>query len=376
MLVVSFRILNFLPVMCNITVIMLVLFNVSAYASKLTLKNSDAMYEGRTLQEAKGKPTNSLLDKLGDRAHKLLHLHRTNIEDTTLGKVASPSQELAPTPDGAVRQTPLAFNFAPGGLLFPYYVGVAYELRDLGLLRSSTPIGGSSAGSIVASLVANDRDESEVREGTRQLYEDVRNGEKLQTALRRQLEKILPDDAAERAQRNRLTLNYLEVYPEQTPRVVSKWKSKDDLIETILASCNYPLFFAQWPLVKCREAWAIDGLYATEESQYGCPPLNAERTVAIIALPDRGDFNPSDVIQPGRGGMELPDGVDSWQWDWWKMIPASNEKLDEMISLGKSHARRWATEQRMLPAYRAWALPRLDRNVRNWLPPPPLPILR
>lgn len=86
-------------------------------------------------------------------------------------------------------QTPLAFAFAPVGLLFPYYVGVAYELRKLGLLRDSTPIGGTSAGSIVSGVVAAGVEESEVREGLAQLVEDVRKGVKLHQALRTVLEK-------------------------------------------------------------------------------------------------------------------------------------------------------------------------------------------
>ena len=42
--------------------------------------------------------------------------------------------------------SPLGIAFTPAGLLFPYYVGVGYELRELGVLTPSTPLGGSSAG--------------------------------------------------------------------------------------------------------------------------------------------------------------------------------------------------------------------------------------
>lgn len=251
----------------------------------------------------------------------------------------------------ATEQTPLAFAFAPVGLLFPYYVGVAYELRKLRLLRDSTPIGGTSAGSIVSALVAAGVEESEVREGLAQLVEDVRKGVKLHQALRTVLEKYLPEDAAERVQQHRLTIGYFEAAPIPRPHIVKTWESKEDLIETILGSCNFPVFFSKWPLVKCRNAWAIDGAFSAPS---GIPPLPARRTVAVLGLPHmQPDFDASDIIQPGRRGMEMPDDMTSSQLCDWVMSPAPDEKIDEMVAIGHRHARAWAMHSHVIPAVTA-----------------------
>ena len=58
---------------------------------------------------------------------------------------ASEAAATSVSADGA-SMPPLGFSFTPGGLLFPYYVGAAYELQRLGLLTPNTPLGGSSAG--------------------------------------------------------------------------------------------------------------------------------------------------------------------------------------------------------------------------------------
>jgi predicted acylesterase/phospholipase RssA len=49
----------------------------------------------------------------------------------------------------------LGFSFAPGGLLLPYHLGAIEALNSAGLVTSSTPLAGSSAGAIaIASFAA------------------------------------------------------------------------------------------------------------------------------------------------------------------------------------------------------------------------------
>jgi len=95
--------------------------------------------------------------------------------------VGPPTARLgAPTPR-------LGVSFAPGGLLFPYYFGVAVALRDAGLITPSTPLGGSSAGAIVAAAVACEVPEAVVLDGLSSLVADVRAGVGLRVAVRQQL---------------------------------------------------------------------------------------------------------------------------------------------------------------------------------------------
>lgn len=57
------------------------------------------------------------------------------------------------SPGGLARAPPppsltskLGFSFTPGGLLFPYHLGVAKSLELEGFLASDSPLAGSSAG--------------------------------------------------------------------------------------------------------------------------------------------------------------------------------------------------------------------------------------
>ena len=81
----------------------------------------------------------------------------------------------------------LGICFSPAGLLFPYYVGAGYELQRLGILQPQTPLGGSSAGAIVAACLSCGVPEETVRLGLARLVDDVRAGTRLNVALRKQL---------------------------------------------------------------------------------------------------------------------------------------------------------------------------------------------
>jgi len=240
----------------------------------------------------------------------------------------------------------LAISFTPAGLLFPYYVGCGYELQRLGVLQAETPLGGSSAGAIVAACLACGVPEKTVRVGLAALVDDVRGGTRLNVALRRQLEVFIQDDAPARAEQHGLTLGYFEMLPRPGRRLVSSWVDRDDLIDCICASSNWPFFFSRWPFVNCRGAWCLDGYFSVPRSRFGCPPLAGERTLAITALPrvSLSAFAEDDVIQPGeRYEPALPVGESTWFN--WALTPASDEQIDAMVELGRQHARRWAERE-------------------------------
>lgn len=57
------------------------------------------------------------------------------------GATAAVPQSVFPT-----LTSKLGFSFTPGGLLFPYHLGVAKRLETEGFLAADTPLAGSSAG--------------------------------------------------------------------------------------------------------------------------------------------------------------------------------------------------------------------------------------
>ena len=107
------------------------------------------------------------------------------------------------------------------------------------MIRPDTPVGGSSAGSIVAAALACGVAEAEVVRALELLVVDVRGGMQLNTALRIQLDSLLDDSSVEAAQEHGLRLCYLQVLPWPKGHVVSKWADKEDLIGCICASCNW-----------------------------------------------------------------------------------------------------------------------------------------
>ncbi|KAL1526121.1 hypothetical protein AB1Y20_014850 [Prymnesium parvum] len=251
-----------------------------------------------------------------------------------------------------MRVTPAGFTFSPGGLLFPYYIGVAYFLQDAGYITPASPVGGSSAGAIIATAIACRVELGDVCTGLAALVRDVRRGTRLNPALRKQLEQMLPDDAADRAMAHHLAVGYLRVTPWPKPCVVTEWTSKADLINTVCASCNWPLYFSRWPFVWCRGQLALDGFFSVRRERFGCPPLKGadgrppERTVAVCCLPivKLSAFDGGDIIQPGLNDA-FTLNVPAKQWFKWALTPATDETLEKMMRKGREHAMEWVQLQ-------------------------------
>jgi hypothetical protein len=246
----------------------------------------------------------------------------------------------APTPRLGAPMPRLGVSFAPGGLLFPYYAGAAFALQDAGLITPSTPVGGSSAGCIVAAAIACEVPEATVLDGLSTLVADLRAGVGLRVAVRQQLLALLPDDAVARAA-GRLTVCYQRVLPWPKPMLVTEWSSKEDLIDTICASCNWPFFFSRWPLVWVRNSLATDGFFSLPRARFGCPPLPAKRTLNVVCLPSvSSQFTDAELIQPGRGPVP-PIPVEQSRWFGWALQAAADDELARTYRLGKEHAAAW-----------------------------------
>lgn len=140
----------------------------------------------------------------------------------------------------------LGFGFSAGGLLYAYYVGVIVALRDeLGLLNANTPVAGASAGALIAATSKSGLSEADLVEATLMLARDCRqNGTRfrLRSVLNRTLRDVLPDDIHERCSGN-THLAVTQLWPQFAPRLVSDFRSREHLIETLLTSCHIPWYF-------------------------------------------------------------------------------------------------------------------------------------
>ena len=100
-------------------------------------------------------------------------------------------------------------------------------------------------------------------------------------------------------------------------------------------------------------------MYERERDCYDCriervsdqrkagPPLEAERTVAITALPKvkLDAFAASDLIQPGPRFPSAPLPMSDGEWFSYAMNAADDQLVERMRSLGREHASLWAEEQ-------------------------------
>ena len=81
-----------------------------------------------------------------------------------------------------------------------------------------------------------------------------------------------------------------------------------------------------------------------DRTRFGCPPLEAERTVVVTALPrvSLPAFPETDLIQPGPLFPSAPLPMADKNWFKYTMAPAAETLVLEMISIGRTHAGLWA----------------------------------
>ncbi|KAL3515607.1 hypothetical protein ACH5RR_022509 [Cinchona calisaya] len=94
--------------------------------------------------------------------------------------------------------TSLGFSFSPAGLLFPYHLGVAQFLIEMGCIKEMTPLAGSSAGAIVCAVIASGVSMQDALRATKIFSEACRRkgtAFRFWAVLRDVLQNFLPVDA-------------------------------------------------------------------------------------------------------------------------------------------------------------------------------------
>lgn len=164
------------------------------------------------------------------------------------------------TPDRVEDSTEVGFGFSAGGLLFPYFVGVASALDDHGILTRDTKMAGSSAGSLISAFYHAGMSPEELMEGCLRVSHDCRlNGTRgrLRFVLEEVVRNMLPDDAHLHCS-GKAFIAITKIYPFQN-ELISEFESRDDLISTLLASCHVPVWFDNTLLTSHRNSLCMDG---------------------------------------------------------------------------------------------------------------------
>jgi hypothetical protein len=180
-------------------------------------------------------------------------------------------------------------SFSPAGLLTPFHIGASSELRRLGFVKPDTALAGASGGALAAATTALDIDSASALDACCYIASRCRDkGTRLtlRLALDEILDKVLPSDSHE-------TLNsriascfiaYTEILPRFRPHFVNEFSNKEDLIQTLRASCNIPFYFnGNNPLVEVRGAGAVDGFFTVKLARLGCPPTGARDREIIVS---------------------------------------------------------------------------------------------
>ncbi|KAG5177517.1 hypothetical protein JKP88DRAFT_196512 [Tribonema minus] len=247
-------------------------------------------------------------------------------------------------------RAPVGFSFTPGGLLFPYQIGIAKALVEAGLLKDSTPLVGGSAGSLTAVTVASGLCTDAVMEEVQALCADCRahgTGLRLHGALLKSLHAMLPRDvhATLNARAGACGVLYATVtaalsLPVGT--VATEYESREDVIHCLLASCHVPFWLNGLPATSVRGRYAIDGFFGTPAKHFGAPDIPyAQHTVRVSAFP--AQF--ARIEASTEGGLISPDLLGSRRsaaaMMSLAMNPGSAQQVKDLYDDGLQSAQLW-----------------------------------
>ncbi len=189
----------------------------------------------------------------------------------------------------------LGLSFSPAGLLTPFHMGVRSQMErreartdllasiiDLNAYSgASTPLAGASGGALAAVTAALELPPEDSLAACEEISDTFSRGGTLRQALDPVLDALIPQDAAERlnarSQAHPCTVSYYQVFPTRRAEHVTSFEGRNDLLDCLRASCGVPLYFnGLWPPVQVRSAYAIDGIFASPLSRFGCPDTGAD----------------------------------------------------------------------------------------------------
>jgi hypothetical protein len=275
----------------------------------------------------------------------------------------------------------IGFSFSPGGLLFPYHLGVITSLSHQGRLPDSTHLAGASAGSIaVASHAAKTPPDLALEAAFRvcDICETQFGGKavgKLLPLLKTELEKTFPDEAHEiiNEREGVVALAHRELFPNFRPVLTTQFDTRDDLIEAVCDSSMFPFFSTPFPVrLKYKEGQRfpkviVDGFFSVPRERYGCPdfshlnfdcgtasdecyiPPVVERTITVACFPHETvgltASEKHDQISP-EPDYDNPVGQMTSLFKY-ATQPSSRKELEGLYEKGWADAERWCYEEEL-----------------------------
>lgn len=255
----------------------------------------------------------------------------------------------------------IGFSLSPGGLLLPFHAGVLGALEHEGFLTPSTPLAGSSAGSIAAVAHAAGIAPEAVLEASIRLSEkaESKGGARgnLIPLLREEMTELIDDERFEQlTSREGFTgVAYRELFPRNQPVLQSEFQDFEEMMNAVCHSCSFPFFSTNLPVAfdfsssRILPRVLVDGYFSVPRERFGCPDfesmagLEVDRTVTISAIPHSMiGLNASeahDQIYPSMNvGME--------EFIRLATTVSSPKELTDLYELGWKDGEEWCRQEK------------------------------
>jgi hypothetical protein len=283
------------------------------------------------------------------------------------------------------------FSFSPGGLLFPYHLGVITSLEHNGRLTDQVHLAGASAGAIAVASHAAKTPAAQALEAAFRVCdacETQHSGKavgKLLPLLKIEMDKTLSQDAHTiiNEREGVVALAHRELFPNNRPVLTTKFDTREDLVEAVCDSSMFPFFSTPFPVrLKYKEGERIprvivDGFFTVPRERYGCPDfahLNfdsrveeklremggvlvgenefdespvIERTITVACFPhETVGLTASlkhDQISP-EPDYDNPVGQMTKLFKY-ATQPSSRKELEKLYEMGWADAEKWSHEE-------------------------------
>ncbi|KAL3786395.1 hypothetical protein HJC23_002952 [Cyclotella cryptica] len=156
----------------------------------------------------------------------------------------------------------VGYSFSPGGLLFPYHLGVITSLNYHKRLPPSVHLAGASAGAIAVAAHASQTPPEHAFEAAHRVCEECRNKfngraiGNLLPLLKVELDKTFSQDAhvIVNEREGIVALAHRELFPNNRPVLTTSFDTRDDLIEAVCDSSMFPFFSTPFPV---KASWFV-----------------------------------------------------------------------------------------------------------------------
>ena len=176
------------------------------------------------------------------RALKFINGHNTRLLSSSAALESQPLTSIRNHHQNVTDKT-TSFAFSGCGWLTPFYLGVIDKMQQAGYLTEKSLVAGTSGGSLGALVAVSGIRPQAGLDLIIEMSIDKKFKTNIDLGLKTFMPQLLPDNIVERSN-GRLHVCVTKLWPNPTgsPHIISNFKSKEMLVETVAASCFIPLY--------------------------------------------------------------------------------------------------------------------------------------